>query len=66
MREIILCTHADEHGDTLREDLIVALGRERCRWVKYPKGCTNLAQALKQYAVEGVRETIRRAKDFTQ
>ena len=62
VREITLCTYADDYGDNLREDLAAALGRERCRWVKYPKGCMNLAQALKQYGTKGVLETIKRAQ----
>jgi len=62
VREVIICTHGDEAGDTLREDLASALGRGRCRWVKYPKGCFNLAQALRQHREKGVQETIKRAQ----
>jgi twinkle protein len=60
--EIALCLYADEHGGNLREDLAAVLGRKRCRVARYPKGCFNLAQALKQYGAKGVQETIKRAQ----
>jgi len=60
--EIVLCVHDDEAGDTLREDLATALGRSRCRWVRYPKGCFGLAQTLRQYGKKGIEETIKRAQ----
>jgi twinkle protein len=62
LREVILCTYDDETGDLLREDLAAALGRGRCRWVKYPKGCFDLAQTFRQYGVKGIEETIKRAQ----
>jgi twinkle protein len=61
-REILLCTYADDYGDNLREDLATILGRERCRWVKYPTGCLNLAQALKQSSAKGVQEAVKSAQ----
>ena len=39
-----------------------AFGRSRCKWVRYPKGCHDLNEALRQFGVRGVQETIRRAQ----
>ena len=62
MREIILCTYDDDAGNALREDVATAFGRSRCKWVRYPKGCHDLNEALRQFGVRGVQETIRRAQ----
>jgi twinkle protein len=61
VREIILCTYDDDAGNALREDVATAFGRSRCKWVRYPKGCHDLNEALRQFGVRGVQETIRRA-----
>lgn len=60
--EIILATDADEPGYNLLHDLSLRLGKARCKWVKYPKGCKDLNDALQQFGEKGVQETIRRAK----
>lgn len=60
--EIILCTDSDEAGENLRHDLSIRLGKGRCKWVKYPKGCKDLNDALRIYGEKGVQETIRRAQ----
>jgi twinkle protein len=62
IREIILCTDADGPGVNLLADLSLRLGRVRCKWVKYPKGCKDLNDALRLYGVRGVVETINRAQ----
>lgn len=62
--EIILCTDGDTNGQVLREDLAVRLGKTRCKFVSYPKGCKDLNDALKTYGEKGVTETIARAKWF--
>ena len=62
VREIILCTYDDDAGNTLREDIATAFGKSRCKWVRYPKGCHDLNEALRQFGVRGVQETIRRAQ----
>lgn len=62
VRPIILCTDSDGPGVALMNDLAVRLGRGRCRWAKYPKGCKDLNDALVRYGVRGVRETIERAQ----
>jgi twinkle protein len=62
VREIVLCTYDDDAGNTLREDIATAFGKSRCKWVRYPKGCHDLNEALRQFGVRGVQETIRRAQ----
>jgi twinkle protein len=63
-KEIILATDSDGPGIALMNDLALRLGRVRCRWVKYPKGCKDLADALAVYGQRGVVETINRAQWF--
>lgn len=61
-REIILCTDGDEPGRNLAHDLSQILGRTRCKIASYPKECKDLNEALEKYGINGVRETIKRAK----
>lgn len=61
-REIIICADGDGVGANLLHDLSLRLGRARSKWVKYPKGCKDLNDALKAYGVRGVTETIKRAE----
>lgn len=60
-REIVLCVDGDAPGTNLLTDLSLRLGRARCRWIKYPKGCKDLNDALVRYGQRGVVETINRA-----
>jgi twinkle protein len=62
VREIILCTDSDGPGVNLMNDLALRLGKARCKWVRYPKGCKDLNDALKNYGHRGVAETIARAQ----
>lgn len=64
VKEIILCTDSDGPGVNLLNDLALRLGKARCKWVKYPKDCKDLNDALKRYGVRGVTETIARAQWF--
>lgn len=61
-KEIILAVDSDAPGANLLHDLLLRLGRHRCKWVQYPRGCKDLNDALRQYGVRGVQETIRRAQ----
>lgn len=63
-REIILCVDGDGPGQNLLNDLAIRLGKARCKWVKYPKGCKDLNDVLMRYGERGVHETIRRAQWF--
>lgn len=60
--EIILAVDSDEAGENLLHDLSIRLGKGRCKWVKYPKGCKDLNDALKAYGEKGVQESLRRAQ----
>lgn len=60
--EIIIATDGDAPGANLLNDLAPRLGRARCKWVRYPKGCKDLNDALRLYGPRGVVETINRAR----
>lgn len=60
--EIILAVDSDGPGANLLHDLAHRLGRARCKWLKYPKGCKDLNDALRLYGSRGVVETITRAQ----
>lgn len=62
VKEIIICADGDPAGANLLHDLSMRLGKARCKWVKYPKNCKDLNDALKTYGLKGVTETINRAK----
>lgn len=62
VKEIILCVDGDEAGANLLHDLALRLGKARCKWVRYPKSCKDLNDALRQYGPKGVTETIARAQ----
>lgn len=59
---IIICSDSDAPGQNLLHDLALRLGRQRCKWVKYPKGCKDLNDALRIYGERGVRATIDNAQ----
>lgn len=60
--EIIIAADGDAVGANLLHDLSLRLGRARCKWVKYPKGCKDLNDALIKYGERGVKESISRAE----
>ena len=62
INEIIICSDGDAAGRNLLQDLALRLGRARCKWVKYPKGCKDLNDALNEYGEKGVTETVKRAR----
>jgi twinkle protein len=62
VKEIILAVDSDGPGIALLNDLSLRLCRSRCKWVKYPKGCKDLGDALHAFGERGVVETIARAQ----
>jgi twinkle protein len=65
--EIILATDADGPGGYLFHDLLLRLGRARCKFVTYPlkkdgTRCKDLNQALQEYGPQGVEQTLARAQ----
>mgnify|MGYP001156703066 CR=1 FL=1 len=57
--EIILATDGDKSGLILMEDLAMRLGKERCRWVKYPDGCKDLNDVFLKHGKEGVDSLLK-------
>ncbi len=62
VQEIVLATDDDRPGRTLMEDLALRLGKERCRWVKYPDGCKDLNDVYLKHGQEGVDSLIKNSK----
>lgn len=60
--DVILAFDDDEIGHSLLENVSNFLGKARCKWLKYPKGCKDLNDALRLYGEKGVQETLRRAQ----
>ena len=59
---IILAADSDEPGTNLMHDLALRLGKARCKWIKYPKGCKDLNDALRVYGVRGVTAALATAQ----
>ncbi len=60
--EIILVFDDDEPGHNLLHDVSIRLGKERCKWIKYPKDCKDLNDTFAKYGQRGVDETLKRAQ----
>lgn len=68
--EIILATDNDENGAALLQDLSVIYGRDRCKFLTYPKAkkdrgrerCKDLNEVLEDWGAKGVVETVGRAQ----
>lgn len=61
-REIILATDSDPPGINLMNDLALRLGKDRCKFIRYPKGCKDLNDAFKAYGHKGVAASLSRAE----
>ena len=59
---VILAFDNDHAGDNLLHDVSIRIGKARCKWVKYPKGCKDLNEAFIKYGHRGVCESIQRAQ----
>ncbi len=62
VKTIILATDSDGPGQALLNDLSIRLGKARCKWVRYPKGCKDLNDALREYGPKGVSAVFDRAE----
>jgi twinkle protein len=60
-KEIIIAADGDGPGQNLLADLAPRLGKARCKYLTYPKGCKDLNDALIRFGVEGVEATMKRA-----
>ena len=61
-QKVILATDDDDPGRALREDLALRLGSHRCKWIRYPRGCKDLNNALREYGERGVQAALQTAK----
>lgn len=59
---IILATDGDPQGINLMNDLALRLGKARCKFLRYPKGCKDLNQVLEKFGPKGVVECFNRAR----
>lgn len=59
---LILAVDSDEPGKILLNEIAKRLGRHRCQWVKYPKGCKDLNDTFLRYGARGVEEVFKRAE----
>ena len=59
--KVIICADGDAAGANLLQDLSDRLGKHRCMWIRYPKGCKDLNEVLLTYGERGVHETLKRA-----
>jgi twinkle protein len=57
-KKIILATDADQKGLVLRDELAVRLGRPRCWYVTYPKGCKDANEVLVAHGIEALQNLI--------
>lgn len=61
VKEIILATDNDGPGHILRDELAQILGRARCKWMPYPKGCKDANETLIKYGADGLKKSYERA-----
>lgn len=61
-KKIVLSTDADEKGNILRGELAVRLGRVKCWYVEYPKGCKDANEVLVKHGFDGLAAMLTNAK----
>jgi twinkle protein len=61
-RKIILATDADHKGRILRDELAIRLGRTRCGFVDYPRGCKDANEVLVLHGSAALQDMIAGAK----
>jgi twinkle protein len=49
---VILATDRDGNGDNLLHDLALRIGRDFCKWVKYPQLCKDVNEAWVKYGTK--------------
>lgn len=58
---VILAFDDDTAGHNLLHDVSIRIGKGRCKWMKYPKGCKDLNETLIKYGSKGVVECVKRS-----
>jgi twinkle protein len=51
---VILAVDSDKNGNNLLHDLSMRIGRGKCQWIKYPKDCKDINDAMVKYGRNGV------------
>ena len=64
VKEIILATDSDSPGQALMNDLAIRLGKARCKWIPYPKGCKDLNETLLAHGPRGIEAVFKRAQSI--
>lgn len=62
--EIILAVDSDNNGNNLLNDLAKRIGKGKCKWIKYPKGCKDINETLIKYGANGVEKSIATAQSM--
>ena len=58
---VILAFDDDSAGHNLLHDVSIRIGKGRCKWMRYPKGCKDLNETLVKFGVKGVQEAVKRS-----
>ena len=64
--KIILAVDNDINGQNLLQDLGKRIGRGKCSYVKYPKGCKDINDALMKYGPASIPAVLNTAKPLSQ
>lgn len=51
---VVLAVDNDKNGNNLLNDLAIRIGRGKCYYIKYPKGCKDINDALVKYGEKAV------------
>lgn len=54
-KKIVICTDADEAGNSLKDELIRRLGSDRCYVIDYPKDCKDANEVLVKHGKESLK-----------
>lgn len=60
--KIILSTDNDDVGKTLRDELAIRIGRDRCWYLTYPEGCKDANEVLMKHGQDGLVALLDDAK----
>ena len=63
---IILAVDNDKNGNNLLHDLAVKIGKGKCEYIRYPKGCKDINETLVKYGVKGVHKSVETAKPMIE
>jgi|GEM_PF-1702516 len=58
VQEIVLAVDNDGPGTNLLFDLALRLGHERCKWVRFPRGCKDPRDVFEKHGPEALREAL--------